>query len=105
MIETTLEPKRPHYVMLMSKSGDNFTCLRLTGKKTYFRDAGDWDVDSRFDEETQTFRSVYPTYENLDGLELRPCAREEWAKDNEGYIDDVDSEDESDDELPDELPF
>lgn len=92
--------------MLMSRSGNDFTCLRrlIQTASGYWRDGGQWGVDSRFDEETQTFRSVsHDTH--LDDLEIRSCKQDEWAKDNEGYVDDISPEAETDEDLSDELPF
>ncbi len=91
--------KRPKYVRMNGK--ESSTCLRFirgelvhhhNGSKTrtpdtYFKDAGHWEV--RIEERdgklfsADAYSGKHP---QLVGHELVPCTKEEWKKDNGGYV-------------------
>ena len=54
----------------------------------YWRDAGQWGIDFRFDEVEQKWFSVCSDLDThwLDNVELVPITKTEWKEDNEGYI-------------------
>lgn len=54
----------------------------------YWRDAGLWGVEFRFDDIEQKWYSVCKDEDlsHLNNVELIPITREEWKEDNKGYI-------------------
>lgn len=69
--------KYPLYVRFAKGSA-----LRLKGA-TYYRDAGLWDVEFKV---VNGFLLATSPHEHLDNAELFEIPKEEWEKDNRGYI-------------------
>jgi hypothetical protein len=61
------------------------SALRLeVNKKRYYRDAGDWSVEYRFNKHDHLVsKSIMPHLNNEPLIEI---TREEWKEDNKGYL-------------------
>ena len=66
----------PRFVMMAD------TALRLKGKKGYYRDGGNWGVNSKIKDKKLISVS---NIKHAQGIELVPCSYEEWKKDNGQY--------------------
>jgi len=61
----------------------NGSCLRHKNNGEYYKDAGNWEIDSQWlDGKLFSISNI----ESLNGLELIEITGEEWKKDNKGYI-------------------
>ena len=87
--------KPPRYVRL------NNSALRYKSNKNlpydwsdkkinpcYYRDAGNWEVEFRYDENLNKWFSVCKHRDMpwLHDVELIPITKKEWLNDNKGYI-------------------
>ncbi len=78
-----MSKKKPLYVLL--HVGARSCALRLDTDGRYFRDAGVWEVGSRWDGD----RLLVVGKDEMawaTGTELVECTREVWATDNAGYV-------------------
>lgn len=78
------KPPRPLFVKLGGHSA-----LRRTGKKYYYRDAGEWGVTSQWvDGVLRVSKKESGTRAgHLVGEEMVEITQEEWEGDNRGYVD------------------
>lgn len=84
--------KLPKYVRLnntamrLLKAGNN--AFSYNESEQYWRDAGYWGIDFRFDEIEQKWYSVSIGEETdwLNNIELIPITRKEYREENKGYL-------------------
>jgi hypothetical protein len=78
--------KPPKYVTV----GKGGTAMRLASKKplTYYRDAGMWDLRAVQEKGKFFVNADYAHIVHLNGMQLFPITRKEWAKGNVGYVPD-----------------
>ena len=70
--------------------GENGSAMRLMkpeqGYPRYWRDAGNWGVDARYDKNDGKFYSIFHEKGSLNDVELIPITKVEWKKSNAGYV-------------------
>ena len=59
--------------------------MRHLGAGKYYRDAGAWSIDTRF-ENGKIFTVDYYDSPILDNIELIPTTEKKWRKSNQGYV-------------------
>jgi len=75
---------RPKYVNLVM--GAHTTALRLTDKDTYYRDAGNWEVEATEVNGKLVAKSDDGRLKHVNGLPLIEVARWVWEESNRGYV-------------------
>lgn len=83
-----MEKERPRFAKLQGKIES--VALRLNGKARYYRDAGYWEIGSKWDADGKLVSKS--TMKHLRGLELIEITHAEWYKDNEGYAPELDKD-------------
>ena len=77
--------KFPEFIEVLGGS-----VVRLVEEKgntaKYFRDAGVWDVWVKWEDEQLICRNNKGMMKHANGTLARECSKEDWKKDNRGYI-------------------
>lgn len=75
---------RPKYVNLVM--GVHTTALRLQDDGTYYRDAGNWEIEATEVNGKLVAKSDDPRLKHVNGLPLIEVARWVWEESNRGYV-------------------
>ena len=89
--------KPPKYIMFKDKTtGELYCAMRLLSKeeregrnmgtRQYWRDAGLWGINYKWKDGKLFTQNPYRDLKHLNNVELVEITKEQWRKDNEGYV-------------------
>ena len=81
----------PPYVRIGDppQGGSVLVLVRNGARKTYYRDAGQWECDVKMVDGKLLIYEPEGILAHLNNVQLFETTRNDWAKDNAGYVNDV----------------